>query len=231
MGKEFVPIVGAVYDRPDSAIRYRGAVIDRPYSSLIRSGENHAAPGRGPAFDTLSIFSFRTRGNIANRSFGFVFDALFAFTRTAPVRPQESAFPIQHLVELRVIVNPMAVLLAKLARAFVHRTLDGFKHPANGLFQAILRRWRLLPVIAAREHDLIFLQILRPDFDSKRNPSFLPFVEFPSGAVLITIVDLESDACGFEWRRELLHSLHDPLPLFGLSEDRHHRYLYCGKPG
>src|SRR5437870_9101026 len=153
----------------DFTIRDRGAVIDRPYRkkhSLIRSCENHAAPGRGPAFDALSIFSFRTRGNIANSSFGFVFDALFAFTRTAPVRPQESAFAIQHLVELRVIVNPMAVLLAKLARAFEHRSLDGFEHLTDGLFQAILRRGRLLPVIAAREHDLIFLQILRSDFDA-----------------------------------------------------------------
>src|SRR5207247_6505233 len=78
----------------------------------------------------------------------------------------------------------------------------------------------LLPVVAARQHDLILFQILRADFDSKRNATFFPVIEFPSRTVLLAVVHFESDAGGLERKGEPVDGLHDALSLFRFSEYR-----------
>ena len=115
----------------------------------------------------------------------------------------------------------MGVFLAKLPRALVKRALNRFEHVANGTFQALLRCVLLLPVVAARQHDLISFQVLRPHLDAKRNAPLFPVIEFPARTVLVAVIHFESDTSRLEPKREFADGFHDALALFRLSEYRY----------
>src|SRR5262249_28591594 len=181
---------------------------------LVRSGKYHATLGAGSAFDALAIFGRCISWNVTNRGFGLILDLLFALARSAPVCPQKAAFAVQDSIEFRVVIDAIAMLLAEFPGALEHRTLNRIEHLPDGIGQAVLRRRRLLAIVATGKHDLVLLEVLRADFDTKGNTAFFPFVEFPARAVLVAIVDLEADSCILERRRKLFDCLHDTFAFF-----------------
>src|SRR2546425_6201404 len=124
----------------------------------------------------------------------------------------------------------MSMLLAELQRALKKRLLNRLEHTGNSLGETRLRHGSLLAVIPASQNDLILLQVLRPDFDSKWHAALFPVVELPSRTVLFPCVDFEADSSRCEWRRKVIDGLHDAIAFFGLPENRHDGNLSCRQP-
>src|SRR5213594_2542690 len=150
----------------------------------IRPREDHAA--------------FGVHRNVSDGRLGLVFDALFAFTGTAPVRPKEASLAIKNFVELGIIINPVRMFFPELARPLEQRLLDGLERIQNSLGETLLGSRAFLAVIPPCQNDLIFLQIFGAHLDAERHSAFFPVVEFPAGTVLLARIDFEADSCGLE---------------------------------
>src|SRR5581483_12020051 len=105
---------------------------------LVCPGEDHAAFRSAAALDAFALFGVRVSGNISNGRFGLILDLLFAFSGTAPMTPEESALAVQYFVELRVLVDAIAMRFAKRFSPFEHRLLNVVQHVADGFRQAVL---------------------------------------------------------------------------------------------
>src|SRR5438046_2587012 len=104
----------------------------------IRPREDHAAFGAGTALDALPFLAFGVHRNVSDGRLGFVFDALFAFTGTAPVRPKEASLAIKNFVELGIIINPVRLFFPELARPLEPPLLDGRAPIQNSLGEPLL---------------------------------------------------------------------------------------------
>src|SRR5215510_16446722 len=140
--------------------------ITRFNPRLIRSCENHALRRAAATFDALAFFGARISWNVANGSLGFIFHLFFTFARTTPMRPDEAPFSVEDFTQLRVILLVIRMFLAKLKRALVKGLLNRVQHLRHSPFKSVLRRRRLLAVIAACEHDLVLVQIFWTNFNT-----------------------------------------------------------------
>src|SRR5262245_47384307 len=101
------------------------------------------------------------------------------------MRPEETTIAVEQTVEVRVVVDGPAVLFAERQRAIEERLLNRFEHADNGPRDSVLRYRSFLARIAARQHDLILVEIFRAKLHTQRNPTLLPIVELPSRTMLI----------------------------------------------
>src|SRR5262249_31974965 len=125
----------------------------------IRPREDHPAFGASPALDALPFLAFGVHRNVADGRLGFVFDALFALTRTAPVRQKEASLTIKISVNLEIITNPLRTFSPELARPPDQRLLNDLERIQNSLGEPLRGSRAFLAVIPPRQNDLIFLQI------------------------------------------------------------------------
>ena len=78
--------------------------------------------------------------------------------------------------------------------------------------QAVHRRRELLARVAARQHHLLLLDVLRPDLEAQRHAAQLPFGELPARRVGVAVVEHHAHAGRDERVADLLRVRQHGLP-------------------
>ena len=95
--------------------------------------------------------------------------------------------------------------------------------------QAVARRGQLLARVAARQHHLLLLDVLRPDLEAQRHAAQFPLRELPARRVGVAVVEHHAHAGRGERVADLLRvRQHGLLPV--AARDRHDHHLVRGDP-